>query len=121
MKRIHLNNAAMAASIALALAAAGCTLEVQGPQPTAVVEEDPQPPDQEVVVADPPPPIVYEEAPPPPEVGLVWIGPEYVQIGGGYRLRHGHWDHPPSGHNRWVASRYRHGSHGYVYVAGRWE
>ena len=77
--------------------------------------------DQEVVVADAPPDVVVEEPTPQPEVGVVWIQPEYVVVGGRYELRHGHWGRPPQGHTRWVASHYEHGSRGYVYVGGRWD
>jgi hypothetical protein len=122
MKRITLRKTALAASIAFAsLATAGCTMELYQEQPAPVVVEESPQPDQVDVVADPPPQVVYEEAPPQPEIGVVWIQPEYIQIGGRYELRHGHWDHPPQGHHRWVASHYNHGGRGYVYVAGRWD
>jgi hypothetical protein len=124
MKRTTLVKTTVAGSIAaVALAAAGCSLDVYTaqPEPRAVVYEEAPPPQQEVVVAEAPPAVVYEEPPPQPEVGVVWVQPEYVQIGGRYELRHGHWDHPPRGHNRWVASHYEHGSRGYVYVGGRWD
>jgi hypothetical protein len=123
MKRSTLLSTTLAGSIAAtALAAAGCSLDVYDsqPEPRAVVYQQ-APPDQEVVVAEAPPEVVYEQPPPQPEVGVVWIQPEYVQIGGRYELRHGRWDHPPQGRNRWVASHYEHGSHGYVYVSGRWD
>jgi hypothetical protein len=118
MKRVTLINTTLAAAIALpALLICGCSVDVYSPQPAVVVEA--APPDQEVVV-EPPPPVVYEEPAPAPEVGMVWIQPEYVVVGGRYELRHGRWDRPPAGHGRWVASHYEHGEHGYVYVAGRW-
>jgi hypothetical protein len=113
----------VAASIAVtSLMIAGCTVDVynSAPQPQ-VVEYAPPPPQAEIVVAEPPPEVAYEEPPPAPEVGMVWIQPEYIQIGGRYELRHGRWDHAPRGHSRWVASHYEHGSRGYVYISGRWE
>src|ERR1700722_7665409 len=122
MKRMTLHRTVLAASMAMiSLAVAGCTMEIYQDQPRPVVVEETPHPEQEVVVTDAPPQVVYEEPPPPPEVGVIWIQPEYVLIGGRYELRHGHWDHPPRGRNRWVASHYRHGDHGYVYVGGRWD
>jgi hypothetical protein len=122
MKRLTLHNAAVTSAISMAtLAVVGCSVDVYSPPPRQVVIEQSAPPDQEVVVTEAPPTVVYEAAPPPPEVGVIWIQPEYVLVGGRYELRHGHWDHPPQGHNRWVASHYEHGPRGYIYVSGRWD
>jgi hypothetical protein len=119
MNMINVSKISLAAAMAMAIA--GCDVAVYSPQPQPQAVVYAAPPDQQVVVADAPPPVVYEQAPPPPEVGVVWIGPEYVWSGRQYELRHGHWDHPPQGHRNWTASHYEHGQHGYVYVAGRWD
>jgi hypothetical protein len=122
MKRMALLKTALASSIAMtSLTVVGCTVDVYDSQPRPEVVEYAPAPDQEVAVVEAPPQVVYEEPPPPPEVGVVWIQPEYVQIGGRYELRHGHWDRPPRGHSRWVASHYEHGQRGYIYVSGRWD
>jgi hypothetical protein len=58
-----------------------------------------------------------------PSVGAVWVGGyhEYDQGTNAYAWRAGRWEeHPPEGHRRWIAPRYRHQHGEYHLVPGRW-
>jgi hypothetical protein len=122
MKNTIFLKTSLVASIAMtSWMIAGCN-QAPAAAPEAAAAPAAAAPDQTVEVDQAPPQVVYEAPPPAPAiVGSVWIQPEYIQVGGQYQLRHGHYDQPPQGHTRWVASHYEHGAHGYAYIAGRWD
>ena len=113
----------------LALGAVGCSVDVYAPPPRerVVVEEAPPPPppgpyvEDSVVVEDAPPEPQYEDPGPQPGVGFVFVTGEYVRVGDHWEWHRGHWDRPPEGRHRWVASRYERRGGGYVRITGHWE
>lgn len=98
------------------------------PAPTSTAQV-PTPSTPAPVIAQPATEVIVEEPPPAPvrEVIVASPGPGYVWISGywgwsaGRRVWvGGHWERPPRRHAVWIAPRWEHRGHGYVYIRGYW-
>jgi|SRR6266567_2054198 len=113
MKIIRLPISVLTASVFVLSGCAQRTVYVERPGP-AVVEQPGQ-----VEVAEAPPT-------PPAEVVVQAPGPGYVWVPG-YYAWHGRWVWAPGGwvvrphpHAVWVAGRWHHRGHSYVWIGGHW-
>lgn len=83
--------------------------------PAPVVAQTPQ-----VVVAEPPPPPVQEVLVASPGPGYIWVAGYWGWENGRRQWFRGHWELPPRGYHAWIAPRWEHRRHGYVYIRGYW-
>jgi hypothetical protein len=74
----------------------------------------------DVIVRVAPPRAVVEHRGRAPSRDYVWIPGYYRWEGRRYAWERGRWERPPHRHARWVAPRWSHRNHGYVFSEGRW-
>jgi hypothetical protein len=96
-------------------AAPAPVVAVPSPAPTVVA------PSNDIIVAEPPPPPPETDVrSPAPGPGYTWIPGYWGWENGRRQWFRGHWEQPPRGYRVWVAPRWEHRVHGYVFVRGYW-
>ncbi|HRH61028.1 MAG TPA: hypothetical protein PL045_10690 [Chitinophagaceae bacterium] len=69
------------------------------------------------VVARPADPVVVR--PPQPRPDYIWVGGEWIIVGGKYQYRQGYWA-APRGRRVWVSGHWVSRGKGYYWVHGHW-
>ncbi len=105
-----------AASLAAALALAGCVVAPLPPPggPVVVGQAGPV-----VVATQAPPAPIYEPVVAAPAPGYIWIGGFWSWEGGRHVWTRGRWEAPRSGY-RWVPRQWEHGPGGWHQRGGHW-
>lgn len=74
----------------------------------------------DIVVRIAPPRAVVEHRGRAPGRDYVWLPGFYRWGGSRYEWERGRWERPPRRDARWVAPRWRHRGHDYVFAEGHW-
>jgi len=74
----------------------------------------------DIIVHVKPPALKVEHRPTSPGAGYVWVGGYHRWDGNAYVWEPGRWEKPPHEHEVWVAPRWEHRGHDYVFHDGYW-